>query len=89
MKFIIAATTWLSAANAFSPASHYHQSVPSSLTSLNAAIAPERVAPDAGYVPDWDNRTGKPPEEFMQSDMDKPDLSGMWECPLTRWDSEG
>lgn len=21
--------------------------------------------------------------------MDKPDLSGMWECPLTRWDSEG
>jgi len=21
--------------------------------------------------------------------MSKPDLSGMWECPLTRWDSEG
>mmetsp|Transcript_17391 Transcript_17391/g.25989 ORF Transcript_17391/g.25989 Transcript_17391/m.25989 type:complete len:391 (-) Transcript_17391:51-1223(-) len=25
----------------------------------------------------------------MQSDMSKPDLSGMWECPLTRWDSDG
>jgi len=25
----------------------------------------------------------------MRSDDDKPDLSGMWECPLTRWDSDG
>lgn len=25
----------------------------------------------------------------MRSDTMKPDLSGMWECPLTRWDSEG
>lgn len=24
----------------------------------------------------------------MQSDVTKPDLGGMWECPLTRWDSE-
>jgi len=40
-------------------------------------------------MPEWENREGKSPEEFMQSDMDKPDLSGMWECPLTRWDSEG
>jgi len=24
----------------------------------------------------------------MQSDPSKPDISGMWECPLTRWDSE-
>ncbi len=86
MKFIIAATTLLTAANAFSPASH---GVPTSLTSLKAAIAPERMAPDAGFVPEWEGRTGKSPEEFMQSDMDKPDLSGMWECPLTRWDSEG
>jgi len=25
----------------------------------------------------------------MKSDMNKDDLSGMWECPLTRWDSDG
>jgi hypothetical protein len=24
----------------------------------------------------------------MASDMSKPDLSGMWECPLTRWSSD-
>ena len=53
------------------------------------AAAPDRVAPDAGWEPDWEGRTGLPPEEFMQSDMAKPDLSGMWECPLTRWDSNG
>ena len=49
---------------------------------------PERVAPDAGNIPEWEDREGKSPEEYMQSDMDKPDLSSMWECPLTRWDSE-
>ena len=85
MKLIIATSALLSVANAFSPVT------PAALTttSLKAAIAPERVAPDAGYVPEWEGRTGKSPEEFMQSDMNKPDLSGMWECPLTRWDSDG
>ncbi|KAL9180749.1 hypothetical protein ACHAXT_011202 [Thalassiosira profunda] len=53
------------------------------------AAAPDRVAPDAGWEPDWEGRTGLAPEEFMRSDMAKPDLSGMWECPLTRWDSNG
>jgi hypothetical protein len=24
----------------------------------------------------------------MASDLSKPDLGGMWECPLTRWDSD-
>jgi hypothetical protein len=24
----------------------------------------------------------------MASDLSKPDLAGMWECPLTRWDSD-
>jgi hypothetical protein len=47
------------------------------------------VAPDAGYVPEWEDRPGLTPEEFMESDMSKPDLSGMWECPLTRWDYKG
>jgi len=49
---------------------------------------PERVAPDAGSVPPWEDRPGLTPDEFMTSDMSKPDLSGMWECPLTLWDSE-
>ena len=48
----------------------------------------EREAPGAGWVPDWEGRQGLSPEEFMQSDMSKPDLSEMWECPLTRWDSD-
>ena len=49
-----------------------------------------KTAPNAGWEPDWENRKdGLAPTEFMQSDMNKPDLSGMWECPLTRWDSEG
>ncbi len=88
MKLIIATAALLSSANAFAPIAN---NVPAATsTSLKAAIAPpERVAPDAGYVPDWEGRTGKAPEEFMESDMSKPDLSGMWECPLTRWDSDG
>jgi hypothetical protein len=50
----------------------------------------EKTAPSAGWEPEWDNRgNGLSPNEFMQSDMTAPDLSGMWECPLTRWDSEG
>ena len=57
-------------------------------TQLGSAVAPERVAPDAGYIPDWEDRPGLSPEEFMASDMSKPDLSGMWECPLTKWDSD-
>lgn len=58
-------------------------------TALHATVeAPKREAPGAGYVPDWENRPGLPEDEFMKSDMSKPDLSGMWECPLTRWDSD-
>lgn len=57
-------------------------------TELASSVAPEREAPGAGYVPDWEDRPGLSPEEFMASDMNKPDRSGMWECPLTRWDSD-
>ena len=63
-----------------------------SRTALSAATlgeAPVREAPGAGYEPEWEDRPGLSPEEFMKSDMSKPDRSGMWECPLTRWDSEG
>ena len=53
-----------------------------------SAAAPVREAPGAGWVPEWEDRPGLEPEEFMASDMSKPDLSGMWECPLTRWNSD-
>jgi hypothetical protein len=85
MKFILAVATLLSTANAFAPISNHAVS-----SALQASIAPpERVAPDAGYEPEWKGKTGKSPDVFMESDMTKPDLSGMWECPLTRWDSDG
>lgn len=61
-----------------------------STTSLYSTMEPpKREAPGAGWVPEWENRPGLTEEEFMKSDMSKPDLSGMWECPLTRWNSEG
>jgi hypothetical protein len=50
---------------------------------------PERTAPDAGWEPEWEGRDGLPAEEFIQSDMSRPDIAGMWECPLTRWDADG
>jgi len=59
-----------------------------SSTQLGSAVAPERSAPDAGVFPDWEDRPGLAPEEFTASDTSKPDLSAMWECPLTRWDSD-
>ena len=69
---------------AFAPVAVHRQQ-----SQLYSAVAPERTAPDAGYVPEWEDRPGLPDEEFLASDMNKPDLSGMWECPLTRWNSEG
>ena len=87
MKFILAATALLSSAAAFSPISST-SNVQVRSSALQSSVAPERVAPDAGYIPDWEDRAGKSPEEFIESDMSKPDIAGMWECPLTRWDSD-
>jgi len=91
MKLFLAATAlaiWN--VDAFAPIAHHHQTLLSSNTHLaSTAEPPERTAPDAGYKPDWENREGKPVEGVLDSDMKKDDLSGMWECPLTRWDSEG
>jgi len=84
MKLILAAAL-LSSAVAFAPSRQA-----SFATRLHStAEPPNRTAPDAGFMPEWEDRQGLTPEEFMQSDMSKPDLGGMWECPLTRWDSEG
>lgn len=85
---LIAAASLLSTAAAFAPASNQISSS-SRLYSAVEIDAPARVAPGAGYIPEWEDRVGLSPEEFMKSDMTKPDLSGMWECPLTRWDSDG
>jgi hypothetical protein len=85
MKLSIAiASLLLSNSLAFSPVPFNARE-----TALKSTAAPERIAPEAGYAPEWENRPGLTPEEFMASDMSKPDVSGMWECPLTRWDSEG
>eukprot|EP00978_Attheya_sp_CCMP212_P019785 scaffold55788_cov52-Attheya_sp.AAC.3 len=56
---------------------------------FSTAEPPARTAPDAGWVPEWEDRAGLSTEEFMKSDTAKADLSGMWECPYTRWDSQG
>ena len=95
MKIItIIATLLASTCTAFAPPSISRRTSNLSSTiekpeTSSSTTTPERVAPDAGYVPEWEGRQGLTPEEFMKSDMSKPDLSGMWECPLTRWDSEG
>ncbi|KAL7489623.1 hypothetical protein ACHAW6_015342 [Cyclotella cf. meneghiniana] len=88
MKFAsLALLTSLAATSAFSPP-RPHSHPPTALRSTLQS-PPERTAPSAGRVPEWENRPGLSPEEFMASDMSKPDLSGMWECPLTRWNSDG
>jgi hypothetical protein len=50
----------------------------------------KKEAPLAGWEPDWEDRpSGLTQDQFLQSDVTLPDLAGMWECPLTRWDSDG
>lgn len=81
----------LGSASAFAP----QRTAPLSKTTKLAstveaeAVTPERTAPSAGWEPEWEGREGLTPEEFMKSDPSKPDISGMWECPLTRWDASG
>jgi hypothetical protein len=85
----------LPAVSAFAPQTRMTgQSLSLSLstTSLHATVqdAPlVREAPGSGWEPEWEGRQGLPKEKFLESDMSKPDRSGMWECPLTRWDFEG
>ena len=62
---------------------------PSSHLFSTVEAPPNKEAPGAGWEPEWENRPGLSREEFLNSDMSKPDRSAMWECPLTRWDSEG
>jgi len=87
---LLSLTLSVGSTHAFTSLGHSNAAARTTTTRLSvAAEPPTRTAPDAGYIPDWEDRPGLTPEEFMQSDMSKPDLSGMWECPLTRWDSDG
>jgi hypothetical protein len=83
----------LPAVSAFAPVTRMtSQSLSLSTSSLHATVqdAPlVREAPGSGWEPEWEGRQGLPKEKFLESDMSKPDRSGMWECPLTRWDFEG
>uniref|UniRef100_A0A6S9J0W0 TauD/TfdA-like domain-containing protein n=2 Tax=Ditylum brightwellii TaxID=49249 RepID=A0A6S9J0W0_9STRA len=83
-----AVSTCFVSVQGFSPAASFSARASSALQSTVEAPQ-ERVAPGAGWEPEWEGREGKSPDEFLNSDMSRPDLSGMWECPLTRWDSEG
>jgi len=82
-------TSWTSVSSAFlAPFTNKGRYSNSGIKSTTESLSPERVAPDAGYIPEWENRgDGLSEEEFMKSDLSKPDLSEMWECPLTLWDS--
>ena len=88
MKLSIAALALATSAPAVLGFSSQPRKVSSSALS-STMEPPERVAPDAGFMPEWEDRPGLTPEQYMSSDMSKPDLSEMWECPLTRWDSSG
>ena len=91
---IAALATVVGGASAFAPSQLVRRTaaasaLQSTIEREETTSSPTRVAPDAGWEPEWEGRTGLSPDEFMKSDMDSEDLSGMWECPLTRWDSEG
>ena len=88
IKLALVSAASLTTATAFAPSS----SKPRASAPLRATVESDaivREAPGAGWVPDWEDRPGLPEAEFLASDMDKPDLAGMWECPLTKWDSAG
>jgi hypothetical protein len=85
--FAVAAAAMPAATYAFTPSSK--GGVVSRSRLYSTMDPPQRSAPDAGWVPEWEDRQGLNSDEFMQSDASKPDRSGMWECPLTRWDSDG
>jgi hypothetical protein len=86
--FAVAAMPAATYAFAFTPSS-MGSSVVSQSRLYSTIEPPPKTAPDAAFVPDWEDREGLERDEFLQSDVSKPDRSGMWECPLTRWDSDG
>jgi hypothetical protein len=59
-------------------------------TSPTTSLPPERIAPEAGHSPPFENRYNpSTPSEFMISDTSAHDAGEtMYECPLTLWNSE-
>jgi hypothetical protein len=59
-------------------------------TTTTTSLPPERIAPEAGYSPPFENRYNpRTPSEFMNSDISAPDAGDvMYECPLTLWNSD-
>lgn len=49
--------------------------------------APERSIPDAGVRFDWANKATES-SNYMKSDPKASDISGLRECPVTRWDAK-
>jgi hypothetical protein len=86
LVFSIAVSVLVTSASAFMPVT----TTQGSTVVVRSTVAPpERTSPGAGWEPAWENRPGLTPSEFMKSDMTKPELIDIWECPLTRWDTEG
>lgn len=84
------AAALLSSAGAFAPTMSDVQRLSILFSTVEATPPPPvKQTPGAGWEPEWEGREGLPASEFMTSDMTKPDRSDLWECPLTRWDSEG
>jgi hypothetical protein len=54
---------------------------------MQATMTPERTIPGAGSRPEWANKA-LPKENYRASNPTAPDLSGLPECPLTRWNSD-
>jgi len=91
-SILTACLAFSASAAAFAPAAkHSKHSLASTSArfSTTAPSPPERVAPASGWEPEWEDREGLSEPDFMASNMGKPDIAGMWECPLTRWDSDG
>lgn len=59
-------------------------------SSSSTSLPPERIAPEAGYSPPFENRYNpRTPSEFMNSDTYAPNAGEvMYECPLTLWNSD-
>jgi hypothetical protein len=61
-------------------------------TTTTSSSSVSRTPPGVGNKPNWENRRRTQEytvSEFLRSNENQPDASEMWECPLTRWDSEG
>lgn len=91
MKFSAYTALTLIAASNHATAFTNNAFKPKFISNLKATTTspPERIAPDAGYEPEWDERENPTTNEFINSDLNSPDMTEeLWECPLTLWNSD-